>query len=425
MNKPGSKSFGRFLFIWSGQFISGIGSGLTAFTLGVYAFEKTQSATVYSLIILFAFVPSYLLKPIGGTLADRFDRRLLMIIGDLGSALGLVFILLMFLAGNHEMWVIYLGITVSSAFVALHNPAYKASVTDLVEEKGYSKASGLMQLAESSRFLISPVIAGFLFHYLAIEKILMIDIATFVLAVILVFGIKRKIKLATAERHQESFIAGFISGFRYVFSHKELVVMLLIISLVTFSVGFLQSLMGPMILAFSDAKTLGIVQSVSATGMIASSFFIGIFSKTKRQSTILWISLAIAGLFYALFGTSTNILFLIAMGFLFFSALPFVNTSLDVLIRKNVENQMQGRVWSIVSLISQLGMVIAFSTAGLLADNVFNPLLQPGGLLSSTVGCILGTDPGRGIGLMFILSGILVIGISIIVWKSKPIRKLE
>jgi MFS family permease len=159
--------------------------------------------------------------------------------------------------------------------------------------------------------------------------------------------------------------------------------------------------------------------------MIASSFFIGIFSKTKRQSTILWISLAIAGLFYALFGTSTNILFLIAMGFLFFSALPFVNTSLDVLIRKNVENQMQGRVWSIVSLISQLGMVIAFSTAGLLADNVFNPLLQPGGLLSSTVGSILGTDPGRGIGLMFILSGILVIGISIIVWKSKPIRKLE
>ena len=425
MNKPGSKSFGRFLIIWSGQFISGIGSGLTAFTLGVYGFEKTQSATVYSLIILFAFVPSYLLKPIGGAIADHFDRRLLMIIGDLGSALGLVFILLMFLAGNHEMWVIYLGVTMSSAFVALHNPAYKASVSDLVEEKGYSKASGLTQLAESSRFLISPVIAGFLFHNLAIEKILMIDIATFVIAVILVFGIKRKIKTVISESHQESFIAGFISGFRYVYSHKELVVLLLIISVVTFSVGFLQSLMGPMILAFSDAKTLGIVQSVSATGMIASSFFIGIFSKTERQATILWISLAIAGFFYALFGTSTSILFLITVGFLFFSALPFVNTSLDVLIRKNFDNQMQGRVWAIVSLISQLGMVVAFSTAGLLADTVFNPLLQPGGLLSSTVGSILGTDPGRGIGLMFILSGIMVIGISSIVWKSKPIRKLE
>ncbi len=425
MNKPGSKSFGRFLIIWSGQLISSIGSGLTAFTLGVYAFEKTQSATVFSLIILFAFLPSYLLKPIGGALADRFDRRLMMIIGDLGSALGLVFILLMFLAGNYGMWVIYLGVAVSSSFDALHNPAYKASVTDLVDEKIYTKASGLMQLADSSRFLISPVIAGFLIQFLAIEQILIIDITTFLIALILVFCVKKRVITAGINRHSESFIAGFVCGFRYTFSHKVIVGLLLITSAISFSVGFLQSLMGPMILAFSDAKTLGIVLSASSSGMIASSFLIGVFGKTTKKVKILSIALAFAGLFYALFGTSTNIHFLIASGFLFFSALPFVNTSLDVLIRKNVDNQMQGRVWSIVSLVSQLGLVVAFSTAGLLADTVFNPLLQPGGLLSSSVGRILGTDPGRGIGLMFILSGIFMTGISSLVWKSKSLRKLE
>jgi MFS transporter, DHA3 family, macrolide efflux protein len=425
MNKPGSKSFGRFLIIWSGQLISSIGSGLTAFTLGVYAFEKTQSATVFSLIILFAFLPSYLLKPIGGALADRFDRRLMMIIGDLGSALGLVFILLMFLAGNYGMWVIYLGVAVSSSFDAMHNPAYKASVTDLVDEKIYTKASGLMQLADSSRFLISPVIAGFLIQFLAIEQILIIDITTFLIALILVFCVKKRVITAGINRHSESFIAGFVCGFRYTFSHKVIVGLLLITSAISFSVGFLQSLMGPMILAFSDAKTLGIVLSASSSGMISSSFLIGIFGKTTKKVKILSIALAFAGLFYALFGTSTNIHFLIAFGFLFFSALPFVNTSLDVLIRKNVDNQMQGRVWSIVSLISQLGLVVAFSAAGLLADTVFNPLLQPGGLLSSSVGRILGTNPGRGIGLMFILSGIFMTAISSLVWKSKSLRKLE
>ena len=95
MENKNKQSLGRFLVIWSGQLISCIGSGLTAFSLGVYAYEKTQSATVYSLIILFAFLPSYLLKPIGGTLSDRLDRRLMMIIGDLGSAFGLIFILFM------------------------------------------------------------------------------------------------------------------------------------------------------------------------------------------------------------------------------------------------------------------------------------------------------------------------------------------
>lgn len=204
MNKSGNQSFVRFLVIWIGQLISSIGSGLTAFSLGVYAFEKTQSATVYSLIILLAFLPSYLLKPIGGTLSDRLDRRLLIIIGDLGSALGLAFILLIFFAGIHEMWVIYLGIAASSVFIALQNPAYKASVTDLLNEETYSKASGLMQLSESSRFLISPIIAGFLLHFMNIEQILMVDIATFMIAVIAVFGVKRKIKreyIITNKKH--------------------------------------------------------------------------------------------------------------------------------------------------------------------------------------------------------------------------------
>ena len=180
-----------------------------------------------------------------------------------------------------------------------------------------------------------------------------------------------------------------------------------------------------MILEFSDSKTLGIVQTISATGMLVSSLFIGVFSNTKKQVSILAVSLAFAGIFYALFGTSINIVFIIVAGFLFFSALPFINTSLEVLIRKNVDNKVQGRVWSIVSLISQLGMIIAFSIAGILADKIFNPLFQNDGLLAITIGKIIGTGQGRGIGFMFLLSGVLVIIIAAIIGKNKTIRALE
>lgn len=76
------KAFRRFLIIWSGQMFSAIGSGLTAFALGVFVFQQTQSTMSYSFIILFSFLPSFLLLPFSGVLADRFDRKKMMIIGD-------------------------------------------------------------------------------------------------------------------------------------------------------------------------------------------------------------------------------------------------------------------------------------------------------------------------------------------------------
>ncbi len=412
----------RFLIIWFGQLISGIGSGLTAFALGVYAFNRTHSATIYSLIILFAFLPSYLLKPIGGTLADRFDRRLMMMLGDLGSALGLLFILLMFLSGMNDLWVIYTGTALSSVFVALQNPAYKASVTDLLDEEDYAKASGLVQLTESVKYLISPIVAGFLMYYFRIEVVLVVDIATFALAICTVLAVKKTMVQAKAKEADDSFWSEFKKGFRYTFAQKELVILLSVVSLVTFFIGFIQSLFGPLILPFADAKTLGVSQTIAATGMLFSSFFIGMFHNSKNQAKILAVSLAVAGIFYALFGTSTNIILVTAYGFLFFAALPFVNTSIEVLIRKRVDNEVQGRVWSIVSLISQLGMIVAFAIAGTLADKVFNPLLQPNGALASTVGRFIGTGNGRGIGFMFIISGILVLHTAVVLGRLKSIE---
>jgi len=102
-----------------------------------------------------------------------------------------------------------------------------------------------------------------------------------------------------------------------------------------------------------------------------------------------------------------------------------VNTSLDVLVRQNVDNNIQGRVWSIVSLISQSGMVIAYCTAGFLADHVFDPLFQPNGLFAPTIGVMIGVGAGRGIGFMFILSGILVFIIAVMIGRIKVIRALE
>ena len=422
MNRNNDKSFLKFIIVWIGQLVSGIGGGLTAFTLGVYAYEKTQTATSFALVTLFSFLPSILLRPIGGVLADRFDRRVMMIIGDIGSATGVAFIwFLLKYQGNIELWQIYLGVSISSIFLALQSPAYKASITDLLTEEQFAKASGLVQLASSAQYLVSPIVAGFLLSMTSIENILILDIFTFIFAALAVVAIKKEASKSHSDSPHLSLFKDLKEGWEVIVCNQGVLTLILIISLVTFYIGFLQTLLGPMILSFSTPQTLGTILSTSALGMIGTSLYIGIRKVSTDYVRMLSYGLIGAGVFFALMGLSTNVYVITLNGFLFFCALPFINTSTDVLIRKSIPNEKQGRAWGIIGVLSQIGFIVAYGVAGYLADRIFNPLLVEGGILTSTIGQIIGVGNGRGIGLLFIFSGLLVvlIGFSSLSLKNK------
>ncbi|MCM1565812.1 MAG: MFS transporter [Dehalobacter sp.] len=418
------KSYKRFLIIWLGQLMSAIGSGLTAFALGVFVFQKTQSATNFSLIILFAFLPTFILLPFGGVLADRFNRKKMMIIGDAGAITGLLFILLVMISGSIEIWHIYVGVALSSVFAAIQNPSYKAVVTDLVSEEMYSRASGLIQLAGSAQYLISPIIAGFLMSIFDIKLVLIIDIMTFLIAAAAVFVVKKQ-DAAPLKQEKPEFLRDMSESFHYLISQQEVLCLVLLTTMVCFFVGLLQSLFGPMMLSLTNSRILGMTLSVSASGMLVSSLIIGIFGIRKNKVLTLAWSLALAGLFYALMGLFTAVALIMVFGFLFFSTLPFLNTSLEVLIRSNVDNAKQGRIWSMVYAISQAGYILAFGSAGFLADHLFNPLFYSGGALSQTIGQVIGTGQGRGIGFLFVISGLLVSTLALIIGRVKKIGALE
>ena len=114
-----SKGYKKFLLLWSGELVSAIGGGLTSFGLTVYVFNQTGSAASTALIALLAFLPNLILGMPAGVLADRMDRRLLMMLGDGLSALGLIYILLCMNRGGALYWQICVGVTVSSVFSAL------------------------------------------------------------------------------------------------------------------------------------------------------------------------------------------------------------------------------------------------------------------------------------------------------------------
>ncbi|MBR0118636.1 MAG: MFS transporter, partial [Eubacterium sp.] len=176
-----SGNFGKFILLWGGELISSIGGGLTSFGLGVYVFDKTGSAASMALITLLGFLPVFIFSVPAGVLADRYDRRVLMMIGDGFSAFGILYILICMMQGECAIWQIGVGVFISSTFQALLSPAYSATISDLLTKEEFSKASGLVSIAGNSRYLISPMIAGFLLSFSDVKLLMIIDICTFFL----------------------------------------------------------------------------------------------------------------------------------------------------------------------------------------------------------------------------------------------------
>ena len=347
-----------------------------------------------------------------------------MIAGDGCSALGLLYILWNIQLGSFRLLPILIGVTFNAVFVALLEPSYKATVTDLLSEEEFAKASGMVQMTGNARYLISPALAGLLLGIADIRLILVIDICT-VFVTVLTTAIVRKTISKPIPKENQGFAAEMKTGFQAIVENKGVLSLVVIMAFVCFFIGFVQTLTGPMILAVSDAKTVGIMESVCAIGMLVGSIWIGFVGIKGKYPVVLCMAGILNGLFMALAGVSTSLLFTGSSIFLFFLSLPFMNTCADVMVRISIPNEMQGRVWGMISLLTQSGTVLAYVLCGVLADYIFEPMMAEGGILAGNIGRIIGTGEGRGIGLMLILSGIGMMLAVLITGRNKAVRSIE
>lgn len=415
----------KFRMIWLGELVSSIGSGMTAFALSIYVYRLTGSVSAVSLVTLFAYLPTILLSPLGGVLADRYDRRLLMILGDLCSGLGLLYLLLAIQGGSGSLVPILIGVTVNAIFVALLEPSYKATVTDLLTEEEYAKASGMVQMAGNAKYLISPALAGLLLSFADIRLILLIDIGTFFLTVAAVASVRKTLKKQAEKAHTTGIIRELKEGFSLIAGNGGVIALVVIMALLCFFVGFIQTLTAPMVLAVGDAKTVGLMESLCAVGMLIGSVLIGILGIQKRQADVLFAAAVAGGIFMSLTGMSRNLIFVGAALFLFFFSIPFLNTCADVLLRVSIPDELQGRVWGLVSLLTQAGTVLAYAVCGVLADRVFEPMLAESGFLAGSVGRLIGTGEGRGIGFLLILSGLGMTLAALTAGRNRKLRAIK
>lgn len=402
-------NYRKFLLMWGGEFISSIGGGLTSFGLSVYVFQQTGSAASTALVALLAFLPVLLLSPVAGVLADRYDRCLLMMLGDGMSGLGLVYILICMMTGEAALYQICIGVFISAVFSSLLEPSYRAVVTDMLTKDEYSKASGMMSLAGSARYLISPMIAGVLMGVGDVKLLIMIDICTFILTVICT-AVVRKSRLTKQVKTNETFVQSFKIGWKAITEKRGIFILIIISAVITCFMGAMQILVEPMILAFQRPKVLGIAETICASGMLVSSIIIGIVGIKKNFTRVLSISLVLCGLAMVGFGLKENIVIICCFGFIFFFVLPFANNCLDYMTRTNIEPEKQGRAWGLISFLSQMGYIVAYGGAGVLADKIAD---------ARNIGV------GRGAAAVIMVSGVLLSVIALSILRFRSIRELE
>lgn len=407
--KTQKSNFSKFMLLWSGELVSAIGGGLTSFGLSVYVFQHTGSAASMGLVTLLAFLPTLLLSVPAGVLADRYDRRLLMMVGDGFSALGIIYILLCMIQGEASLCQICIGVFVSSVFSSLLEPSYRATVTDLLTEEEYSKASGLVGIAGSARYLISPLLAGALLAVTDIKLLFVIDIGTFFLTVLSTAAVRKGIDTKQNE-NRTAFAESLKQGWQAITDRKGVFLLILVSSVMTCFMGALQILSEPLILDFADSTTLGIGQTVCSCGMLVSCLFLGIKGIRKGYVKILSVSLFLSGINMIGFGILENIFTICLFGFLFFAMLPFANNCLDYLVRTNIPDELQGRAWGMIGFLSQIGYVAAYASAGAAADGI---------------AAHFQTGVGRASATVIMTAGILLSITALCMYPIKSIRALE
>ncbi|MEG5047107.1 MFS transporter [Microcoleus sp. B4-C1] len=416
-----------FLLVWFGQLVSLIGSGLTSFALGVWVYQRTGSVTQFSLILLSAMLPSILISPVAGALVDRWNRRWCIILSDSGAAITTVAMALLLTTGNLQIWHIYLAVSLSSVCKAFQLPAYTASASSLVPKEFLPRASGMVQSAEACAQLISPLLAGILLGIIQLEGVIIIDFATFLFALttLLLVRFPDAKTAAVPVNGKASLWREALEGWTYITVRPGLLALLIVFAINNFVFGLIEVLFPPLVLSFTSVTVLGTIQSLGGAGMLLGSVVMSIWGGPRTLIRGVFGFAFLSQLCILALGLRADAALFALAFFLFFFSLPFINGWCDAILLRKVAPDIQGRVFATINMICFSCIPLAYVVAGPLAERIFEPLMAADGLLAGSIGQIIGVGPGRGIGLLFITMQILVIGVTVAVYRYPRLRFVE
>ncbi len=421
-----SKSLQTFYILIVTQVFSLIGSQMTALAVGIWVFQDSGKATPLAMAAFFSAVPRILASSFAGVLADRRDRRYVMVLADAGQALGTLLLMFSFLSGNFQLWHLYTVSALNAIFGVFQGPAFQASVTMLIPDAQRDRANAIQQLTGPAAGIIAPVLAGLLFAVVDAPGVMAIDLFTFVVAIIVVWlvHIPRPAQTDEGRAAQGTLWQEVQVGFRYLWARRPLFVLLLAATSVNFFFDIVSVLFTPYILSITGSEAaLGALSSVMSAGAIVGGVIMSAWGGTRPRVHTIFPGIMVSGLMLALFGIMRAPITMGPVLFMMLLPLPMVNAAFVSILQLKTPPDLQGRVFAAVSQIAMLMTPFALLLSGPLADHIFEPAV--GGSGWDLVAPVLGSQVGSGIGLMTIVCGVMVFIATVIFYTKRDVRHLE
>lgn len=405
MNKNWKKDIILFL---TSQTISLFGSMLVQYAITWYITLKTQSGLMMTVAIICGFLPTFFLSPFAGVWADRYNRKILIMLSDSVIALSTLVLAILFLTGYDSPWLLFVALAIRALGTAVQTPAVSAFIPQIVPEEKLTKINATNSSIQSLAMLISPMLSGALLTVATIEAIFFIDVITAAVAVItLLLFLNVPAHEKASKKQTTTYFNDMHEGYMYIKNHNYVKTFFLFCALffiLVAPVAFLTPLQVTRTFG-GDVWRLTAVEITFSIGMMLGGIVMASWGGFRNKVHTMILSNIVIGICTFLLGVFN--VFWIYLTFMGIAgiAMPIFNTPSTVLLQQKVEQDFLGRVFGVLGMISSIMMPMGMLIFGPMADFVKIEWL------------LIGT------GFLMVVLSLFMLGNKVLIEAGKPVVK--
>lgn len=423
-----NNNYNRYIIFWFSQAISQFGSSMTSFSLILWAYTKNGTAMTVSLMTFFNYVPYIIISLFAGTFVDTHSKKKIMLAADSIAAMCSLFILVLNITDELQIWHIYLVNFIIGLANAFQGPASSVALGKVVPQEKITQVSGMNSFSNNLVAVMSPVCAAALFGFGGLKLIIAIDMMSFLFAFLVLLFVLRIPEDITEKTNKKSAISGCIDGFLYLKHNNGIFIIIITMALLNFfSRLTYENILSPMILMRSSNNSivLGTVNAIMGIGGILGGIIVSTGRVKVNSAKMIYISAILSFMLGdIIMGIGRNGIAWSAAGLMASLPIPFINAGQMEILYKNIPKDMQGRIFSVRNAIQFSTIPIAILIGGFLADCVFEPFMMLDIPFTRFLKMLVGEGAGSGMAVMFLCTGILGALFSFIFYNRKDIRSL-
>lgn len=366
-----SRNITLFLF---GQAVSLFGSSLVQFAIVWYITRITDSGLMVAISTVVSFAPQIISTLYGGVIADRYNRKVIIMIADASIAISTLILALIMSTGIEDITLILIISGIRSFGSGIQSPTINALIPQLVSEDELMKVNSIYGSISSFIFLVAPAVAGGLLSFGSFHQLLYIDVVTAIIGI----GLLALIPVKTHQRTSDADASIWLElkeGIQYTRNHdflKKLIRFYVIISIALIPAAFLNVLLVTRYFG-EDYSFLTLNEISFFIGATLGGIVMARWGGFKNRLHTVFAGMALFGITTVLIGVTAElnhfILYLIVMAVCGIS-MPAFNAPIYVLLQEKVSADRQGRVFSIIQLVSSVVMPLGMMVFGPLADYI-------------------------------------------------------